>query len=36
MQPSSETTRLEGKGGFVEYKAAGKLSGNKALITGGE
>ncbi|RKU41458.1 hypothetical protein DL546_002684 [Coniochaeta pulveracea] len=36
MQPSSETTRLEGKDGFVEYKAAGKLSGNKALITGGD
>ncbi|KAB5582294.1 hypothetical protein GE09DRAFT_1074396 [Coniochaeta sp. 2T2.1] len=36
MQPSSTTTKLEGKDGHVEYRAAGKLSGNKALITGGD
>lgn len=36
MEPSSETTKLEGKGEFVEYLAAGKLKGNKALITGGD
>lgn len=36
MKPSSEATRLEGKGGHQEYIAAGKLKGNKALITGGE
>ncbi|KAL0936121.1 oxidoreductase YhdF [Colletotrichum truncatum] len=36
MQPTSEATKLEGKGQFHEYKAAGKLSGNKALITGGD
>ena len=32
----SESTRLEGEGSFQEYKAAGKLQGKKALITGGE
>ncbi|KAH8901985.1 NAD(P)-binding protein [Coniochaeta sp. PMI_546] len=36
MEPSSESTKLEGKGDFVEYLAAGKLKGNKALITGGD
>lgn len=36
MEPSSTTTKLEGKGDFVEYLAAGKLKGNKALITGGD
>jgi hypothetical protein len=36
MKPSSETTKLEGKDGFQEYLAAGKLKGNKAFITGGE
>lgn len=36
MKPSSESTKLEGKDGLVEYKAAEKLQGNKALITGGE
>lgn len=36
MKPSSEATALEGKGGHQEYIAAGKLKGNKALITGGE
>ncbi|KAK3901073.1 general stress protein [Staphylotrichum tortipilum] len=36
MEPESETTALEGKTDFVEYLAAGKLKGNKALITGGD
>jgi hypothetical protein len=36
MQPASETTRLEGASGFVEYKPAGKLRGKKVFITGGE
>lgn len=36
MEPSSESTRLEGKGRPVEYRAAEKLKGCKALITGGE
>ncbi|KAF1809857.1 NAD(P)-binding protein [Eremomyces bilateralis CBS 781.70] len=36
MQPKSEPTALEGEGGFVEYAAAGKLKGNKILITGGD
>jgi NAD(P)-dependent dehydrogenase (short-subunit alcohol dehydrogenase family) len=36
MEPSSETTALEGKNKHVEYRAAGKLEGSKALITGGD
>lgn len=36
MEPTSESTALEGAQGFVEYAPAGKLKGNKALITGGE
>ena len=36
MKPQSEPTKLEGKDRFHEYLAAGKLQGNKALITGGE
>lgn len=36
MKPASEPTALEGKNGLQEYIAAGKLKGNKALITGGE
>ena len=36
MKPKSEPTKLEGKEGFHEYKAAGKLVGSNALITGGE
>jgi hypothetical protein len=36
MEPSSETTALEGEGEFQEYAAANKLKGKKALITGGE
>lgn len=36
MNPTSESTKLEGKDGFVEYRAANKLENAKALITGGE
>lgn len=36
MQPKSEPSKLEGKGQFHEYRAAGKLQGASALITGGE
>ncbi len=36
MEPESEATALEGRNELVEYLAAGKLKGNKALITGGE
>lgn len=36
MEPSSESTKLEGEGQAYEYLAAGKLNGCKALITGGE
>ncbi|KAK4943364.1 hypothetical protein LTR10_017038 [Elasticomyces elasticus] len=36
MKPTSESTKLEGSEGFVEYAAAGKLKGKKALITGGD
>jgi len=36
LRPTSESTALEGREGFVEYVAAGKLKGKKALITGGE
>lgn len=36
MQPSSESTKLEGEGQAYEYKAAGKLKGCKTLVTGGE
>jgi hypothetical protein len=36
MKPTSESTALEGKHQHHEYLAAGKLKGNKALITGGE
>jgi hypothetical protein len=36
MEPSSESTKLEGEGQAYEYLAAGKLKGCKALITGGE
>lgn len=36
LKPTSESTRLEGAEGFVEYQAAGKLKGKKAFITGGE
>lgn len=36
MGPTSESTKLEGDGEFVEYKGADKLKGLKAFITGGE
>lgn len=36
MEPSSESTKLEGDGKTYEYLAAGKLKGCKSLITGGE
>jgi NAD(P)-dependent dehydrogenase (short-subunit alcohol dehydrogenase family) len=36
MDPTSEATKLEGEGRFVEYKGVGKLTGRKALITGGD
>ncbi|KAJ4135118.1 hypothetical protein NW768_004735 [Fusarium equiseti] len=36
MNPTSESTKLEGKDGFVEYRAANKLENAKALITGGD
>jgi len=36
MAPTSESTKLEGSQGFVEYKGTGKLIGKSALITGGD
>lgn len=36
MAPTSESIKLEGSDGFVEYQAANKLKGKKALITGGD
>jgi len=36
MQPTSESTKLEGSEGFVEYVATGKLKNKKAFITGGD
>lgn len=36
MAPTSESTKLEGKEGFVEYVGSGKLKGKSALITGGD
>ncbi|CAI4214734.1 unnamed protein product [Parascedosporium putredinis] len=36
MKPTSESTALEGEDSFVEYAAAGKLKGKKAIITGGD
>lgn len=36
MKPTSESTKLEGADGFVEYVPAGKLKGKSALITGGD
>lgn len=36
MKPTSEATKLEGKDQFHEYRAANKLEGAKAFITGGE
>ncbi|KAF2196224.1 NAD(P)-binding protein [Delitschia confertaspora ATCC 74209] len=36
MKPTSESTKLEGSDGFVEYQGSDKLKGKKALITGGD
>jgi len=36
MQPKSESTRLEGPDGLVEYQGSNKLKNKKAIITGGE
>lgn len=36
MNPTSESTKLEGKNEFHEYRAANKLENAKAFITGGE
>jgi hypothetical protein len=36
MAPTSEATKLEGDGRFVEYKGVGKLREKKVFITGGE
>ncbi|KAK2752462.1 hypothetical protein FQN54_008124 [Arachnomyces sp. PD_36] len=36
LAPSSESTKLEGAEGFVEYVGCGKLKDKKVLITGGE
>ncbi|EHA51080.1 glucose and ribitol dehydrogenase [Pyricularia oryzae 70-15] len=36
MKPTSEATKLEGKDQFHEYRAANKLEGAKAFITGGD
>ncbi|SLM40006.1 oxidoreductase [Lasallia pustulata] len=36
MEPTSEATKLEGPGRFLEYEGVGKLKGKKVLITGGD
>ncbi|KAA8893692.1 hypothetical protein FN846DRAFT_1030239 [Sphaerosporella brunnea] len=36
MAPTSESTKLEGSEGFVEYEGSGKLKGRAAIITGGD
>ncbi|KAI9815820.1 MAG: hypothetical protein M1832_005234 [Thelocarpon impressellum] len=36
LDPSSEATKLEGSGFFVEYKGVGKLKDRSVLITGGD
>ncbi|EEP76153.1 hypothetical protein UREG_01002 [Uncinocarpus reesii 1704] len=36
MTPTSESTKLESEGGFVEYVGSGKLKDKKVLITGGD
>jgi len=36
LAPSSESTRLEGPNGFVEYTGSGKLKDKAAIITGGD
>jgi hypothetical protein len=36
MAPTSESTKLEGSEGFVEYQGSGKLKDRAAIITGGD
>lgn len=36
LKPISESTRLEGPNGLVEYKGSGKLTDQKVIITGGD
>ena len=36
MNPTSEATKLEGPGKFLEYTGVGKLRKKKVIITGGE
>ncbi|KAH8914133.1 NAD(P)-binding protein [Atractiella rhizophila] len=36
MNPTSESSKLEGEGGFVEYQGVGKLKNKKVIITGGD
>ena len=36
MNPTSEATKLEGPGEFLEYTGVGKLRKKKVIITGGE
>lgn len=36
MNPTSESTKLEGPGKFLEYTGVGKLRKKKVIITGGE
>ncbi|PGH17692.1 hypothetical protein AJ80_04699 [Polytolypa hystricis UAMH7299] len=36
LAPTSESTKLESEGGFIEYVGCGKLKDKKVLITGGD
>ncbi|EFQ99061.1 hypothetical protein MGYG_02074 [Nannizzia gypsea CBS 118893] len=36
LAPTSESTKLEGAGGFVEYAGSGKLKDKKVIVTGGD
>ncbi|EGD87090.1 hypothetical protein H112_05613 [Trichophyton rubrum D6] len=36
LAPTSESTKLEGAHGFVEYVGSGKLEDKKAIVTGGD
>lgn len=36
MEPTSESTKLEGSDGFVEYVGSNKLANKTAIITGGD
>lgn len=36
MASSSESTKLEHEGAFIEYAGSGKLKDKKVLVTGGE